>query len=481
MSRFLPSILLFLSGFSGLVYQVLWMRQLGLLFGNTSHATAVTLAAFFGGLAAGSWFWGRRSKSARNPLRTYAWLEAGIALTALLYFVVLHLFYSIYPEVYQRVASESSLLLAVKFLLALILVFPPAFMMGGTIPMIGQAVIPKTNELGIKAASLYACNTVGAAAGAFAAAFFLVPSIGYTWTCITAVSVTVLVATLAGLHSKTQTSHPETTIAVHTTRSPLSVSLLCFLSGFVFLTLEVLWTRLLAQIHINSVYSFSTVLVIVLLALALGAAAASGLARLKANPRTLLSGLLLLGGLSIALSPFIFMAATEGFQLLDTNGAMADYLLALFGTGAITIGLPAFLLGIIFPFLMKSEEPFARQAGTSIGRLSAINTFGAIAGSLLCGFVFLTHLGLWRTLQLSAALYLITGLFLPNSWSKPALILRGACVTVLVLLFTLLSPIGLRSTAGTLRKRRNISWRSGRQVTVLSPLLRMRTMVAPSR
>ena len=50
-------VLVFLSGFAGLIYQVLWMKQLGLLLGSTSQATAVTLAAFFAGLAVGSWFW----------------------------------------------------------------------------------------------------------------------------------------------------------------------------------------------------------------------------------------------------------------------------------------------------------------------------------------------------------------------------------------------------------------------------------------
>jgi len=68
-------ILVFFSGLACLIYQVLWMRQLGLLFGNTSHAAAVTPAVFFAGLAAGSWFWGRRSDRTPNPLRTYAWLE----------------------------------------------------------------------------------------------------------------------------------------------------------------------------------------------------------------------------------------------------------------------------------------------------------------------------------------------------------------------------------------------------------------------
>src|SRR5210317_458757 len=84
--------LVFLSGFAALVYQVLWMKQLGLLFGNTSHAAGATLASFFAGLATGSWVLGRRVSTAANPIRTYAWLEAGIAVTALLYFAVLGLY-----------------------------------------------------------------------------------------------------------------------------------------------------------------------------------------------------------------------------------------------------------------------------------------------------------------------------------------------------------------------------------------------------
>jgi len=98
-------LLVFLSGFCALIYQVLWMKQLGLLFGNTSHAAGVTLAAFFAGLAAGSWFWGRRSARSGNPLRIYAGLELGIAITALLYFVVMRGYFLVYPELYQSVHS----------------------------------------------------------------------------------------------------------------------------------------------------------------------------------------------------------------------------------------------------------------------------------------------------------------------------------------------------------------------------------------
>ena len=99
-------LLVFLSGLAGLVYEVLWMKQLGLLFGNTSHAAASTLAAFFAGLAVGSWFCGKRAGRMKNPLRAYAWLEVGIALTALLYFVILAIFYRIYPLLYQRAPDD---------------------------------------------------------------------------------------------------------------------------------------------------------------------------------------------------------------------------------------------------------------------------------------------------------------------------------------------------------------------------------------
>ena len=183
-------LLVFLSGIAGLVYEVLWMKQMGLLFGSTSHAAAVTLAAFFGGLAAGSWFWGKRSSTAGNSLRTYAWLEVGIAVTALLYFVVLKCYYYIYPAVYQHVDSES-LLLAVKFALAVLLVFPPAFCMGGTIPVIGQYLIRRQSAFGSTSALLYGVNTLGAAIGSLLAGFFLPLWLGFKATCATAMAVTL--------------------------------------------------------------------------------------------------------------------------------------------------------------------------------------------------------------------------------------------------------------------------------------------------
>jgi len=77
--------LFFVSGALGLVYEVLWIRKLGLIFGTTSFALSTVLAVFFGGLALGSLIFGRIADRIGNPVRVYAYLEVGIGLFALLF------------------------------------------------------------------------------------------------------------------------------------------------------------------------------------------------------------------------------------------------------------------------------------------------------------------------------------------------------------------------------------------------------------
>src|SRR5262252_6081055 len=75
-------LIFFLSGSTGLVYEVIWVRLTGLVFGNTSHAISVVLGAFMAGLALGSWWLGRKADRVSNPLRFYGLLEIGIGLSA---------------------------------------------------------------------------------------------------------------------------------------------------------------------------------------------------------------------------------------------------------------------------------------------------------------------------------------------------------------------------------------------------------------
>jgi len=441
--------LIFLSGFAGLVYQVLWMKQLGLLFGSTSHAAAATLAAFFAGLAVGGWFWGRRAARMRNPLRAYAWLQVGIAATAVMYFVILALFYRFYPALYQHVDAHT-LLLAIKFGLSLLLIFPPAFCMGGTIPVMGQHVIRNLARFGVVSALLYGVNTLGAALGAYFAGFHLPLWLGFNATYAGAMAITAGVAAVAFLLASQPGAAVYKPKAVSAAmvrplrrkgRWPLLA--VCFLSGFGVLALEVVWTRMFTQVLENSVYTFSAILVVVLLCLAGGALISSLLARLAVPPRYLLAGLLLLGGVAVSVTPFVFMRLTDNLQILVSMGTWPEYMLLIFRNVVLTIGLPALVLGTVFPFLMKAEEAYADSAGRSIGALTAVNTVGAVLGALVCGFVLLEWLGMWRTMQVLAVLYLAGALVLPVGWDAKGIAIKLAVILVLLLQFAGLDPSGL--------------------------------------
>lgn len=444
--------LVFLSGFAALIYQVLWMKQLGLLFGNTSHAASATLASFFAGLAAGSWVLGKRVSTAANPMRIYAWLESAIAVTALLYFVILGLYQSIYPSVYQSVDS-AGLRLLIKFVLSLLLVFPPAFCMGGTIPVIGQFMIRQQDAFGRTSALMYGVNTLGAAIGAGLAGFYLPLWIGFNATCAMAIVVSVGIA-LVAFHLS-GTALPVVTLECAPAQAAESIAVqrpskawrgnskkqkrqqgrpaksktseatppaqvgrrmivaLCFLSGFGVLALEVLWTRMFSQVLENSVYTFAAILVIVLVCLALGAVISSRLAKLGVPPRVVLIWLVLLGAGAITATPYLFMFVTNDMQVIYSPGSWSSYIALIFWKLALTVGPPALLLGMLFPYLMKIEEAHLKAPGLSLGRLATANTIGAILGALACGFLLLDGLGMWQSMQAIALLYLAAALCLP--------------------------------------------------------------------
>ena len=451
-----------LSGFACLIYQILWMRQAGLLFGSTSQATALTLAVFFGGLSTGGWYWGKRCGRSPSPLRTCGWLELGIAAAGSVILIAPLVVPRVYPMLYQENGSGLALT-AFKVLATLLMVFPASFLMGGTLPMLGQAAVRSRESFGAITARMYAVNTLGAACGAFATAFVLIWLLGIRLTCATAMAASIAAALLAFRFSKEPSFQGASAndpprgkkarrAKAVTAEEPVIprtlIAVLAFVSGFNLLALEVVWTRMLAQVHENSVYSFATVLIVVLVCLSLGAWLASRLARGGMPAPQVLLWLFALGGAALAMTPLLSTGLTEGMKMLETDHSFASYALRLFGTGFATIGPACLPLGAVFPFLMKSEEGFITHAGKSIGTLSAINTVGAILGSLAAGFLLLDWLGLWHTVQLVSAIYLFVAIFTPAAASRGSQVARIAAGVMLVLVFTALNPSRLAEPAG---------------------------------
>jgi spermidine synthase len=394
------SALLVLSGFAALVYQVLWMRDLAIVFGNSAQAAAVDLAVFFGGLAVGAALFARASPRVANPLRVYGLLELAIAGSALLFFGLLDLYGVIYAPLYQRVSDTPALLVLAKTILAAGVLGLPTILMGATLP----AMVQHDSR---HPAWLYGMNTAGGTVGAFAAGFYLPPTLGFRGSYALAVGVNIVVGVVAvsmsrrgaeALRSKDHKNSPR--LRVSAVRRAVEVlperhlTVLACASGALTIGLEMVWLRMFAQVLDNSVYAFSAITVVALVAFAFASLTIDRIA-LPVAPARWLSYVLVAGAFTAAVQPATFVAFTDDLAQLQSD-AWVEYVTKAFTMALLFVGVPGFIVGLVFPFLLKAARTDL-TAGATTGRLIAFNTAGAIAGSLLTTFALLPSLGLWAT------------------------------------------------------------------------------------
>ncbi len=403
-------ILLFFSGSAALLYEVLWMNDLSLLFGNTAQASAATLTAFFSGMALGSWSWARLAKRIDRPLRVFAGIELAIAISVLGFWSIFFLYEQIYPSLVLVEASHG-LRIAVKFVLAWLILLPPAFCMGGTLPMLSQHIVRNRGALGRQVAGLYSANTLGGVLGVVLAGFLLPPWIGYHGCYILAMLLNVLVAVAAwriDWLAQGQLMPPESGVLRHEQKIPdvetVSLTILrifTFMSGLLTLALQVLWVRMFAQVLQNSVHTFAMILLVFLLTLAFSAGMVNRLlARTHWQPTFLLYAVVSSAALILPVSTFAFVWLSNGLDYFGGQTGWWAYQLQVFGLLLIVMLPPLLLLGCVLPLLIKLAERNAASTGTLVGKLMALNTLGAIIGSFSAGFILLELLGLWHSLLL---------------------------------------------------------------------------------
>lgn len=442
--------LFFMSGLAALVYQVLWMKELSLLFGNSAQAAAATLAAFFTGIAAGNAYWGRRASTLARPLLTYGVLELCVTLSAILYFVVYLVYDNLYPFLFSIFANAPMIFTLAKFALALILFFPAAFFMGGTLPVMTQYLVKNPGTLGKRASVLYALNTLGAASGAIAAGFYLPQTLGVDVSYLLAMAVTLLVGlaaiVLGRKNSVLDTRPNQESIPNEPTEAkensslvlPRTLTVLAWLSGFASLALQVLWIRMFAQVLHNSVYTYSAILAVFLIALALGGAIARELARRQVIAFGFLPSLLTLTALMVAASPNLFHFLTNSGSYIGGDESFTGYLFQIFSVVAMTIGVPTMVIGVLLPYLFKLAENGHTGPGETVGRLVTVNTVGAILGSVAAGFILLDWIGLWSSLKAIATIYIAAALWLLIEHQARNIAIKLVPIIGLLLLVTVL-------------------------------------------
>ena len=406
------------SGATGLIYEVLWARMLGLVFGATTLAVSTVLAAFMGGLALGSALAGRFASRIKRPLSAYGWLEIGIAIYAIVVPLLFRWVDHLYVLIWHEFQPGFFVFSVWRFVLSCLLLLVPTTLMGATLPVLSSALLSSLGHDSRSVTKLYACNLVGAILGTVVAGFVLLPVFGVRSTIFIAAAINTLIGVTAVIADR-RISMTEIEAAVEDlvkssgeVTGKMFWSMCALASGFVTISTQVAWTRMLTMIIGTSTYAFSIVVALFLIGLALGA----WIIGRKDQSFTLRATILkveLLTAASLFISLFVvnfipWMLIKLGLALKISSWVALLTLQIL--SAALLILLPAVLMGMVMPLVLfwaSTRDGAVRL----VGRTYAVNTIGAIAGAFITGFVLIPRTSTKFTLIVASATCLIVAGF----------------------------------------------------------------------
>ncbi|HXI25723.1 MAG TPA: fused MFS/spermidine synthase [Pyrinomonadaceae bacterium] len=396
-----------LSGAAGLIYEVLWMRMLGLVFGATTVAISVVLTAFMGGLALGSAIGGKVAGRLGNALRAYGVIEIAIGFCAICLPLIFRFADALDATVWRTIHPGGLLFGLFRFVTVSAVLLIPTMLMGATLPIIISAVRQFGDSRAVTISRLYGLNLLGAIVGTIIAAFFFLPAFGIRLTIWIAAATNIGVGIAVLLSDRWSHSHGHSTnrqslqadiaqaeVLVIAENRRAFWFICAFCSGLVTIGMQIIWSRLLAMIIGSSTYAFALVLALFLLGLALGAWIVSLTVTSDSNrPRRVVFLVQLFTVVALFMSLKITNAVPEMLVSIGFRFGINSWagLLALQALAAmILILVPATLMGMIMPIVLtwaaQSPAPDSSVAKT-VGQAYALNTLGAIAGALVTTFV----------------------------------------------------------------------------------------------
>jgi len=456
---FLLALCFFLSGLGSLALEVVWTRELRLVFGSTTLAASTILVAYMLGLGFGGLAGGRLAARLPSGVRAYGWLEIAIGAYAL-----------VVPWMLAQLPALNRTLLAgmdfwpavfVRFAIALGLLLVPTVLMGATLPILVTALVRRDQRIGSSTGLLYGLNTLGAVAGVFLATFVLFRLVGLAWTNRIGALLDVVVGllaltvvdrgfraaggdvappaarTVAGAPARERASGPPST-----TRTGLLL-IVYGAVGFTALLYEVAWSRALAVVFGSSIYAFASMLGAFLTGIALGSLVFRRWIDATRAPLQLLAwGIVVLAVLALGTTvvlphlPQAFLWMVEHYGLDSGRIAFGRVLMCM-----IAMLPPTLILGGLFPLVARVLGDALRDPGEAVGRVYFANTIGSATGAFCTGFLLLPWLGIRDTLALGAGIDLLAAALVLVAGARSAGARAQALVPLAATALLLVVPI----------------------------------------
>lgn len=428
--------LFFLSGFASLVFEIATMKLFSQVLGDAVLASTLTISGYMLGLAAGSHWIGRRADGLARPLQVYGLMECAIAATG---FLVPLAVFVLEHELPGRGSPTGHLLL--EALVALVSLLIPTFLMGGTLPVLVRELLRRRQRVDRSISFLYALNAFGAALGAMAAGFAVLPALGIAATHRLALGLYLVVGLAAlGLErlapsaapSPSQPPGEEPGEGAPSALTPRRAAGILGATGFVLMSLEHVWFRYFIMVFDSSTYSFSVILAGVILGIG-GGAWLANLVERRRPPS--------LGGLRAGLAVYILWLLASIPLYDEVPRFFLEYqarfglgwwpLIGLkFATGMTLMLVPALCSGFLFPVGLGLASAERGREARHIGAITAANTLGTVLGIVVATFWLVPWLGLQGTMELAAMVLLAVFASLGGADRLAALVVAAALLAL---------------------------------------------------
>lgn len=394
-------IVIFMTGLSGLVFQVTWQKYLSRLLGSDSFATAIILGTFLGGLSIGYFICGKITTMVNNHFKCYAILEGIIGIWSLLFPIIIFnfvenmtLLWSFKPPV---------LMILQGVFCSFLLIGVPTICMGGTIPFLTRGISKNITEATKVHANVYAINTAGAFVGTLLAGFYLIPEYGLPLTLMQTAMLNIMAfiffffisfKTLEVDPSKIEPINNQTLLVnepdLKKIYLPSVLYMIAFLSGFYVMTLENVLIRVINLSFGSSSYSFSLIVSVFILSIAIGSYVIGKVQNIKSELLFLnqLGILILLFLIYVTLDQWPYWAHIIRIMFQSHLIGFWGYYLAIFMAFVLVFLIPIGLMGATVPIAFHELKQDLKAVGKHSGFLLSLNTLGNLTGSIIGGVVF---------------------------------------------------------------------------------------------
>lgn len=423
-------LIIFLSGFTFLIYEVVWNRMLSLLLGATVSASTIVLVSFMAGFGMGAYFWGKKANTSKKTGQLLSILLFGIGILSLInYILIKYPLPSLYKFLAEKELSSTGIEI-IMFSVTSMLLLISTFFMGGVLPVVSKILIRSKDQISTGLGQIYAIETLGSALGGLITGFILLGSIGQKNTIFLAVFINLVLAIILLVSKKFNSGFADAEFTLEnssgnkkrvykkeqedsTDKKAALIS--TFIFGFAILGLQVTWIRIFKIYLTNTSYTFALISSLVILGLFFGSWLFKKYSyKIKDYKFTMfkalitLSILLGIGLLLLVKMPEFIMFP---FRQLLSNPFIKLLIMPMIAALLIVFP-PSVVSGFAFPLACRMYSSDSKKISSSVGTILTANTIGAVIGPVLATFLFIPFIGVGVSILLFILFLMAVNIYL---------------------------------------------------------------------